>query len=453
MDKKKALGQYYTHKNPFIYKPFIEWLSKIKYETVIEPFAGAGDIAKHLPEISFDMYDIDPQADNIQQWDTIAAFPGYYDLCITNPPYLRKSHKTNLYLDALKVCLEHCKYVCAIVPDNFIRLPDFKARCVGCISIPFNVFTDTHQPVCIALFNPQETHDFAVWTGDKFDGMYSKIAKLLPEPSKHIKPDLSGDILVKIIPDREGDIEFMDRWSNQDKKVLNDNNGKYRVFKTTCKPEVANRILEEVREASNEQVLNYSQFVYNNKIIKTLSNPVIKKILTKGETMETTEVIETNFDKWQREKNETSNPEPTPETTPEPTPEPVRAQEIDEVVLRITERKKRYLEAMGRDLRVLEARISKWTAVVKEIRAAFPVPGDGVGEGKNDGIKPVEIKTKLLPGHRYRYPASCLYKFPDGCSNTHRGPQSRFLCDEHRHISLAELAAYKSAWKNTSQNL
>lgn len=88
--------------NPFYHQEFQRWLTNsVKLtpaDIILEPFAGSNNLVKMLQDTgitnSFQSYDIDPQADNIVQRDTIAHFPAGHRVAITNPPYISKSSST-----------------------------------------------------------------------------------------------------------------------------------------------------------------------------------------------------------------------------------------------------------------------------------------------------------------------------------------------------------------------
>ena len=89
MAAKQLRGQFYTTNYEYILDGFSQPLEC----TVIEPFAGKGDLLKWLKkDYQIEAYDIEPKATNILQRDTLRDPPVYTDKWIlTNPPYLARN--------------------------------------------------------------------------------------------------------------------------------------------------------------------------------------------------------------------------------------------------------------------------------------------------------------------------------------------------------------------------
>jgi hypothetical protein len=89
MAAKHLRGQFYTTKYEYI----LEGFSKPPACTVIEPFAGKGDLLNWLNgDYQVEAYDIEPKAENILKRDTLRDPPVYTDKWIlTNPPYLARN--------------------------------------------------------------------------------------------------------------------------------------------------------------------------------------------------------------------------------------------------------------------------------------------------------------------------------------------------------------------------
>ena len=192
---KRQRGVYYTKHTPFNHTCFINWLNQIDHIRAVEPFAGACDICKMLPNIDFACFDISPQNDSTVQQDTILCFPTGYNLCITNPPYLAKNSAKrrklkfpetkydDLYKLALEQCLKNCEYVAAIIPESFITADIFTNRLVAVISLTQEMFSDTDCPVCLALFNPWTTEGFEVWNTKGYIGNIKELSAFKPVPA------------------------------------------------------------------------------------------------------------------------------------------------------------------------------------------------------------------------------------------------------------------------------
>ena len=134
---RRQKGRFFTIENPFNHPAFIAWAKQagLPDATILEPFAGAGHIVRHLKDIDLCndavMFEIAPEAPDINVRDTLAMFPTQYDVCVTNPPWLGKNnsqrpemrvgsqlntrHK-DLYRYALSLALTHCKWVAALIP-------------------------------------------------------------------------------------------------------------------------------------------------------------------------------------------------------------------------------------------------------------------------------------------------------------------------------------------------
>lgn len=221
MDKKRANGRYYTRGNPFQLIPFKKWAenSDLIQQTVLEPFAGAKDIARlidsaHLPCQDWAFYDIEPAGKGINQRDSLTDFPMGFNVCITNPPWLARNSATrrglpfpkytcydDLYKYALEKCLMYCQWVAAIIPEAYIRSGLFLERLNDFISlVPHtqhqtnklnsvkensNMFEDTEHPVGLALFTPDITTDVNVWRNNQQLGKLKNLRRHLPISSRN----------------------------------------------------------------------------------------------------------------------------------------------------------------------------------------------------------------------------------------------------------------------------
>src|SRR5436305_385326 len=134
----------------------------------------------------FAAYDINPNSPEVEKKDTIKEFPRGHKLIITNPPYLAKNSAcrkkigfpTTKYDDLYKLCLEimlkNCDYVAAIIPASFINADLFLERLHSYTLLSSQMFTDTENPVCLALFSPQKSNSVYLYENDKYIGeLYS----------------------------------------------------------------------------------------------------------------------------------------------------------------------------------------------------------------------------------------------------------------------------------------
>lgn len=196
--QKKEYGQFYTQQNIFDLEPFKEWFFAIpenKREVILEPFAGSNGLIIMLEKAGllkkYKSYDIEPRDAKVLKRDTIKRFPDGYHTVITNPPFLAKNVATrkgldyqlsemddfnDLYLKSLETCLKGVEYVAIIIPESFIVSPLFKDRLKTVVSLNIkNLFKDTEQPVCLALFNPDKQEDFSVYQNNEYIGEFQKI--------------------------------------------------------------------------------------------------------------------------------------------------------------------------------------------------------------------------------------------------------------------------------------
>lgn len=94
-DKKKKLGQFYTTNYNYIFQNLN---IDENITTIIEPFAGKGDLLKFFNKNEYitEAYDIDPKIESIIKKDTLLDKPIYKNkFVITNPPYLARNKSTN----------------------------------------------------------------------------------------------------------------------------------------------------------------------------------------------------------------------------------------------------------------------------------------------------------------------------------------------------------------------
>ena len=135
MVKKHNLGQYFTTHNELKQKVFEFILNSPS--NILEPSIGQGDlitfITDKIPNIIFDMYEIDPKIkllDNIQKNRVVygdfikQTITKTYKTIVGNPPYIR-TKKGNLYIDFTEKCynlLDNNGELIFIVPSDFLKL-------------------------------------------------------------------------------------------------------------------------------------------------------------------------------------------------------------------------------------------------------------------------------------------------------------------------------------------
>lgn len=198
MADKISFGQFYTRGNPFQLAPFLHWAEAIDLASrvILEPFAGANHINQHLQRLGcgekIHSFDLHPKHHAVRRRDTIKNFPTGYSACVTNPPWLAKNSATrkgihlpnteydNLYKTCLALCLAHCHYVCALVPASFLHSGLFQARLHSYILLHHSLFTDTENPVCLALFNKLPSDEVFIYYDERYIGKLGTLKKELP---------------------------------------------------------------------------------------------------------------------------------------------------------------------------------------------------------------------------------------------------------------------------------
>lgn len=278
---KRKNGQYFTKGNCFKFEPFKEWFETIPcYEnmTIIEPFAGAGDIPVLMREAGYEnkweLFDLFPINNGIEKRDSILHCPEG-NCIITNPPYLAKNsatrrelnfpetHYDDLYKLALEKMLVSSPYVAAIIPESFITTRLFHTRISKIISIKMKMFDDTNCPVCLALFS-KNSDKIQIYNENKLIGDFTELKKYLPSPKIRNEWEFNkkdGNIgLLAIDNTKTNSIKFVDGdiISNNDVKVSSRaktrivGNGEYNVVDLIKE---ANTILEDIRKFTQDVFL------------------------------------------------------------------------------------------------------------------------------------------------------------------------------------------------------
>ena len=215
MDVKRANGVFYTEQSPFILQPFKKWAQAINLPNtkILEPFAGANNIIDMLRDArlcdKFASYDISPMSREVKKHDSIFKFPRGYQTCITNPPWLARNSATrrglpfpinqydDLYKYCIELCLNHCDYVGALIPASFLQSGLFTDRLTTYILLHKTIFSDTENPVCLALFNKHKTNSARIYYDNNYIGNIAELARYIPEKrnSKAIKfNDPNGEL-------------------------------------------------------------------------------------------------------------------------------------------------------------------------------------------------------------------------------------------------------------------
>lgn len=199
MSHKRARGQFYTVGNPFALKPFMHWAKRagLPNARILEPFAGANDIINTLASCElcsdFVSYDIAPANKQVRRRDTIKSFPQGHNICVTNPPWLARNSATrrglpypdcqydNLYKHCLRLCLDNCEYVAALLPASYLQSRLFQSRLTTYILLHSTLFADTENPVCLALFDGETNKKVNIYYDNEHVGELSSLRDQLPK--------------------------------------------------------------------------------------------------------------------------------------------------------------------------------------------------------------------------------------------------------------------------------
>ena len=199
-DSKRMRGQYFTvSKNPFDLPAFRKWAERaqLRKRTVLEPFAGANDIISSLQKLDlcqeYQSFDLVPKHDSVTQRDTIESFPTGCKVCVTNPPWLARNsatrlglpypihHYDDLYKYCLELCLNNCQFVAALVPASLLQSGLFRERLDAYVLLHDQIFIETENPVCLALFGDLYSEDTAIYYDSEYIGKLSKLESHTPQ--------------------------------------------------------------------------------------------------------------------------------------------------------------------------------------------------------------------------------------------------------------------------------
>lgn len=198
IDTKRADGRYYTEGSPFHLTAFQNWAAdnNLSQKKILEPFAGSNNLIEMLKAMDmcseYASYDIKPTAKEVQTRDTINSFPKDFDICVTNPPWLARNSATrrgisfpncqfdDLYKHCLSLCLANCKAVAAIVPASFLQSGLFRDRLQKYILIHDTIFSDTENPVCLALFG-EISKEIKIYYDENYLGNLNELEQCLPK--------------------------------------------------------------------------------------------------------------------------------------------------------------------------------------------------------------------------------------------------------------------------------
>ena len=311
VEKKFELGQFFTNDSPFHYQQFCDWFQKaLKVEKkVLEPFAGANDLVKMLSSkwknCNFVSYDIDPKNSKVQKKDTLKNFPKNFKIAITNPPWLAKNSakrkkiffpkikQDNLYKFCLEKMLKNCEYVAAIIPATFIQSKLYFERLESYTLLPKKIFSETENPVCLALFVPKTFKlKTNLFIGKKKIGSYKEILKKIKKNcSPCEKPAIvkfnvwEGNLgIFTIDSSSKQNIKFVEPQMIPDNKVKNSSRHIVRIHVTKkitkAKIKELNFKLSKIRKDTNDILLSpFKGLMKNGDYRRRISFSFIRKII------------------------------------------------------------------------------------------------------------------------------------------------------------------------------
>ena len=77
--------------------------------------------------------------------------------------------------------LKNCAYVGAIIPASFLNANLFLERLHSYTLLSSQMFTDTENPVCLALFSPQKSNSIYLYENDRYVGELYSLKKQVAE--------------------------------------------------------------------------------------------------------------------------------------------------------------------------------------------------------------------------------------------------------------------------------
>lgn len=290
-DNKRKNGQFFTITNPFKVNAFSEWYNNIpdiENEVILEPFAGSNNIIEMIENINVQKpkgwvsYDIEPPEENkypeykVIERDTIENFPKGYSVSITNPPYLARNSATrrglsfpdtthdDVYKESLEQMLNNVGYIAVIIPESYITSGLFRERLSTVISLSVEMFDDTECPVCLALFNPEETESINIYRMDLLLGTMDDLTNELDIITKADKElnkiwkfnDPNGDIAIKLVDDTKKDSIYFTEGKKIDPSKIKPSS---RALTRVSGPNLSEKEIKELIAILNELISSYRE--------------------------------------------------------------------------------------------------------------------------------------------------------------------------------------------------
>ena len=79
------------------------------------------------------------------------------------------------------LCLEHCQNVAALIPASYLHSGLFRKRLTTYILLHDRIFTDTENPVCLALFENRENEKVNIFYDNHCIGTLGSLSNKLPQ--------------------------------------------------------------------------------------------------------------------------------------------------------------------------------------------------------------------------------------------------------------------------------
>jgi hypothetical protein len=278
MSKKQNLGQFNTKNRVWLRKHIVEFIKDVGCGTLVDPYAGQGDIFQALNGY-FDHYigyDIDP-ALGWEFNDSLDDIPEHEDaMVVTNPPYLAKNSaarncfdsydyfKDNDYEDLYQLAIHRvmARYDNAvfIIPETYFHNGIFTSYLHSHTIIEENPFEDTDCPVCVAAFHA--TNDFLAIAGNNY--------KIYKGDDYLFNRFELEDILFDFNSPRYGDITFNDVGGNLGLRGV-DGVGKYDRI-CFCHPKDLKYDVRKIKESSRAiTIINVEGVEVNDVFIARLN--------------------------------------------------------------------------------------------------------------------------------------------------------------------------------------
>ena len=296
---KISKGSFMTTGESWLTPQVLKFIRKSGQTLAVDPFAGNGDMLLSIEKnLSLQTHGFD--IDESLEWtnnDSLRSIPAKEAaIIVTNPPFLSKysarrkslwksvgkyfeeTELGDLYMIALRRCLDAYSHVVAIVPETFISSSFPKDRCESITILEVNPFDDTTFPVCVTCWAPEPSPSGqTVYVDESRIGLLSEIWEHRIKPSKDVEitfNDPDGRIGLRAVDGVDPSVRIQFMPADQLGYDRNSIKVSSRLMTYIEIPSVseediplltsrANEILEEVRKNSHDVII--SGFKGNNR--------------------------------------------------------------------------------------------------------------------------------------------------------------------------------------------